>query len=169
VKIQTIFIISFVLMELITTGCSEKSNEFFDPSYWSGPYKGITFTDACGLTQKDDPDDWCVYYGETDDPYQVAPIGGSYVFMPAYPNPVKRDNGYLTFRFFTDKESKIKITIDDDMQQTVKIFVDSTFSRGLYELPWDLKNDLGKKVPGGIYRCYMFAQDFSCYGDIWIK
>jgi hypothetical protein len=166
---NSIIKISFIIAMCLFINCSEKSNEFFDPSYWSGPYKGITFTNQFGAQLKIDPDDWCVSQTNSNNSSTVLPTAESYAFIPAFPNPVSRENENLTIRFYTSEESNIKITINSDKLFTIKLLTDRIFERGLHEIEWDLKNDIGNKVPAGIYRCYMKAEDFSCHGDIWIK
>ena len=161
--------LSLILFIYFFTGCTSESNEFFDPTYWSDHYKGITFTDKFGLILKNDPNDWCVEYGDPIDSSQIRPNVGTYTFIPAYPNPVNRNTDVLNIGFYTGEVSVIKIYISDIEYSIVKVIVDSTFNRGLYIIHWNLEDSLGRKVPGGIYRCFMKAADFSCHGDIWIK
>ena len=153
-NLKTIFLI---LVISLSFRCSNNSDLLFDPSYWSSPYKGITITDKLGNKLKVDESDWCNY--------QV----GFYAFLPAYPNPVDRDNENIRFVFYTSPDCRIKLLINDGDYKTVIILTDRVYSRGLYEIEWDLKDKSGLKVPGGIYRCYMYAPDFICHGDIWIK
>jgi hypothetical protein len=168
-KLNVKYVFWNVYFLLFLFGCSNKSDEFFDPSYWSGPYRGITFTDRNGCTLKSDPDDWCIETIEPKENSAVAPIAGPYVFIPAYPNPVDKDDEKITISFFTSAEVKIKITIDDIDYKTVNVLVDSVFKTGMYSIKWDFKDNLKNTVPGGMYRCYMFTDDFKCHGDIWIK
>jgi hypothetical protein len=172
--LQILKSILFIFVVISICGCKSESNEFFDPSVWSGPYQGITFTDLSGYTLRIDPDDWCVEVAtptiDTSGLMPIQPMNvGPYAFLPAYPNPVDSKDGIILIVFYTAQSSRVKIFIDDSNFQTVKIIADRIFNKGLYHIQWDLKNYFDYKVPGGIYRCYMFADDFSCYGDIWVK
>jgi hypothetical protein len=152
-NLKTILII---LVFTLFFRCSNYSDQFFDPTYWSSPYKGITFTDEFANPLKKDKSDWCESH-----------VG--YAFLPAYPNPVDRDNEGITLVFFVSQESRIKVLVNDGDYQTVAIITDTVYSRGLYELKWNLRDQTGSKIPGGVYRSYMYAPDFSCHGDIWIR
>jgi hypothetical protein len=169
-KNNSIIKFSFILVISVILNCSDKSNEFFDPSYWSGPYKGITFTDQFGIQLQVDPDDWCLDYNSINNYSSLVPtIQGNYAFIPAYPNPVDREDGTINIVFYTKIESNIEISVKNQDYNIIKVLADGIYKRGLHELEWNLLNNLGNKVSTGIYRCYMYANNFSCYGDIWIK
>jgi hypothetical protein len=51
-KFKKLFIITIPL--LVT--CSN-NNDIVDPTLWSEPYSGITYTDNFGMVLKNDPDD----------------------------------------------------------------------------------------------------------------
>lgn len=40
---------------------------------------------------------------------------------------------------------------------------------GTYKVVWNLTDDNNKKIPPGIYRCYLIFGDYECHGDIWVK
>jgi hypothetical protein len=165
-KIKTFLLI---LIFSLSFHCSNDSGLFFDPTYWSSPYKGITFTDQFANVLKKDESDWCGNKHSSWDGSGISVSMSQYQFLPAYPNPVDQETGNIRLVFFSGVESRIKLFINDGDYKTVIIITDTLYTHGLYEIKWDLKDRLGQKVPGGIYRCYMYAPDFECCGDIWIK
>ncbi len=165
---RNLSIILFIVGISLSFHCAGDSGVLFDPSYWSSPYQGITVTDKFGFILKEDESDWCINQLSLDTNGSVV-NNVFYAFFPAYPNPVDREKESIKLVFFTGQDSRIKLLIKDGDDKTVITLVDTICVRGLYEIEWDFKNQLGVKVPSGIYRCYMNAQDFTCQGDIWIK
>jgi hypothetical protein len=159
-KLKTII---FILIISFFFRCANNSDPFFDPTYWSSPYKGITVTDKYGFILKEDNSDWCSNKLGLDMPNEFK------AFFPAYPNPVASETETITFLFYVNQDTRVKLLINDGDYVTIIILTDSVYSRRLHEFNWDLRAKSGLKVPGGIYRCYMYAPDFICHGDIWIK
>ncbi len=153
-----------ILFFILTLAC-QKSTGPFDPTYWDGPFQGITFTDASGKIIKTDPSDWC--YPESGPPPSDT-TSGEYTVYPAYPNPVEHED-FVTIHFYFPQSTVVSIIVQDTTMNIVRNLISEDLLPGDYHLFWDLKDNDGHTVPPGIYRCRFVSQAFNCQGDIWIK
>ncbi|MEN8203117.1 MAG: T9SS type A sorting domain-containing protein [Bacteroidota bacterium] len=65
-----------------------------------------------------------------------------------YPNPV---TDFTTINFSVRETGKVTIEVYDLMGRSIKSLVNKSYGPGEYSVQWDVKNDAGKKVPGGLY------------------
>lgn len=65
-----------------------------------------------------------------------------------YPNPF---NPVTKISFYVDQPGKVNLEIFNILGQRVKVLVNGERNVGLYEINWDATNDVGHKVPSGIY------------------
>jgi flagellar hook assembly protein FlgD len=67
-----------------------------------------------------------------------------------YPNPVHSE--FTTIRFQLGKQAQVTIKIYTISGELVRTLVqEKTYSKGLNEEVWDLKNDAGEKIARGVY------------------
>lgn len=146
----------FILVALFVA-CSDKSTEPVDLGY-----SGITITDDTGLVLSVDDDDWCYLHDtiktETNPAAKIIPL--SYSFYAAYPNPC---NTVVYIQFGLPVISSVDIKFVSNERDTVFKY-NKSLEAGYYELMVDVQ-----PAPAGLYRCFMNAGDFSCYGDIQVR
>jgi hypothetical protein len=160
-RIYFVLISCFALLNL---SC-EKGN-LVDLTYFGEGFKGITFTNSGGglwSYETVDPSDWCVVdmrdeREESDDPYADGPLNFS--FGPAYPNPCYPST---IIRIELPKSMHVKLYIIDNNYNIIKNIVDGYHRAGFYQFNIDFE-----KIPGGVYRAVIEADNIKCTGDIWV-
>lgn len=84
------------------------------------------------------------------------PMRAEFTFELAqnYPNPF---NAQTTIRFSLPQQQRAILKIFNIRGEEVKTLIDGTLLRGLHEIHWDGRNQLGEKVGSGIYFCWLMA------------
>jgi len=81
-------------------------------------------------------------------------IPGEFNVIPAYPNPF---NPSTTLRYGLSKSENVQIIIYDLVGNLITILIDAKQHAGWHEIKWEGKNQLGTKVPGGMYISQIIA------------
>lgn len=149
-------IVFIFITVVLFVACSDKGNEPKEEMY-----AGITTTDDTGLVLSIVDDDWCYDKDSitTGSKISAKLIPTEFSFYPAYPNPCSTE---VRMQFGVPAQTYIEFYLKSNDRKTVFSLL-KTFEAGYYELLIDVE-----PAPAGIYRCYMNAGDFSCYGDIQI-
>ena len=105
-------------------------------------FEGITLTDQDGNILGGDSTDWCLSSTPGAAPIEIV--------------------------FDLPVSVAAQLFIIDSTGATRRTLVDSTMAPGHYHIVGDTKDDGGRYLPPGIYRCRIIAGDFACYGDIQI-
>ena len=83
----------------------------------------------------------------------------SYSLAQNFPNPF---NPSTTIKFSLPEQAKVSIIIYNALGQQVRsLIVDEEFSSGIYAKVWNGKNDLGLRVPSGVYFYRISTDSFS--------
>ena len=142
------------------------------------PFHGITETlDTGEIVGKADARDWgCVGGGDGSARalgVPVPPPPSGVCLQPASPNPA---TGAVRIRFTIGEVRQVRLTMYGQTRGggpptavPVRTLVDAQLQVGAHEVTWDLRNDLGERVPPGIYRAVMEAEPDVLCGDIEIR
>lgn len=131
-------------------------------------FKGITFTDYEGnIIGPVDPTDWQIYAASFDPGLSSVPkvLPDGFGVEPAYPNP----SDAFSLRLVLPERSTIEITIQDNDFRTVR-HIEFIHDAGMVLYYLVGHDDLGRKLPCGIYRVrYRFKEHgLAGYGDVWL-
>jgi hypothetical protein len=137
-----------------------------------GRFEGITATDPLGtVVGAADPSDWgCL--GQSNAPTGVPPAPPTqFCFGPAYPNP---SSGEVRLSFTVPRASVVSIAVYGQKHGPKSAFLvrtvaDQTFVVGAFNFLWDGTDDLGARVPPGLYRAVMTTPDGTICGDIELR
>ena len=142
------------------------------------PFHGITETlDTGEVVGKVDARDWgCVGGGDGSARVlgvPVPPPPSGVCLQPASPNPA---TGAVRMRFTIGEVRHVRLTMYGQTRGggppdvfAVRTLVDAQLQVGAHEVTWDLRNDVGERVPPGIYRAVMEAEPDVLCGDIEIR
>ena len=79
-------------------------------------------------------------------------LASGFELYPNYPNPF---NPSTTIRYSIGQPGKVSLTIYDILGRKVVTLLDSYQSGGLHEITWEAANQIGDRVPSGIYFCHL--------------
>ena len=126
-------------------------------------YSGITETHETGEVISTDPDDW----GCMDSIFQSEPDSGAmnlvpsqFCFGPAYPNPAD-DATIIPVTVPIKCFVKVYVTDGDGFRLDL---LNDTLTPGIHNLAWDCST-----ASTGIYRAFLEADLWDCYGDVQIQ
>jgi hypothetical protein len=85
---------------------------------------------------------------------------------PAYPNPT---DGSVVLRFALVQASDVTLAVKSPERQVRTILNGSPKVAGMHDVSWDLRDDLGARIPPGVYRVTFSAGTCSSQGDISVK
>lgn len=77
-----------------------------------------------------------------------------YNLFQNYPNPF---NPSTTIRFQIPTTSRVTVTIYNTLGQIVRTLLDRPFEDGMHQVVWVGRNDLGMRIPSGVYFLRMVA------------
>jgi hypothetical protein len=69
-------------------------------------------------------------------------------FSPPRPNPAR---GLTSFRLALPEAAPVEVEVFDITGRRVRLLARSEFSPGLVDLPFDLRDDAGERLPRGVY------------------
>lgn len=98
---------------------------------------------------------WLGYQGIEEFASSYSPT--IYPSMKLFPNPSLR---FLSIKYFLPANSKISLTIFDILGRAVKSFCNLKTESGWSKITWNWKDDLGKKLPAGIYMCQLKTEPY---------
>lgn len=135
-------------------------------------FSGITYINAQGARLgPQDSTDWCsgVSPGPVpptparalDVPENTTRVGYSF---EAWNNPSY--DGTVVFSFSLASRCRVQIQLVGSKCLVVRTLADRTFEAGPQQVRWDGTDDSGRPLPRGIYRAFMSAGAFSCFGDV---
>ena len=75
-------------------------------------------------------------------------INRSFSLKPNYPNPF---NPSTNIQFDVHQGGKVRLTIYNNLGQTIKVLIDGTLSIGNYNMVWDGLDETDKRVSSGLY------------------
>ena len=105
---------------------------------------------ALDMTGIDELDDFLFLFTNTPVPTAVEAPAPTLpmALLPNYPNPF-HDRTTLTFRLA--QRTPVRLILYDVLGRTVRTLVDGARSPGLHTLTWDGLDNMGHRVPAGIY------------------
>lgn len=146
------------------------------PACLKPPFHGITETlDTGEIIGKVDAKDWGCVGGSSARTFgvPVPPPPSGVCMQPASPNPA---TGAVRLLFTIGEVRHVRLTMYGQTRGggpptavPVRNLVDAQLVAGAHEVTWDLKNDVGERVPPGIYRAVMEAGSDVLCGDIEIR
>ena len=75
-----------------------------------------------------------------------------------YPNPFNPSTD-ITFSLISQEQ--VSLSVFNLLGQNVRILVEEVMGEGFHKVHWDGRDDLGRRVPGGIYFCRIKAGNWS--------
>jgi parallel beta-helix repeat protein len=89
---------------------------------------------------------------KNDDPTRMT----TFNLRQNYPNPF---NPTTSMQIEVPVVARIKLSIYDIQGKLVRAVANGSFQPGLYKIPWNGQDDLGRDMPSGIYFCVLYAKD----------
>lgn len=89
---------------------------------------------------------------------EEADVGGSFVLSQNYPNPFTK---YTTISYELPTKGNVSLKVYDLTGSIVKTLVNSSQRIGSYNVSWDGKNEIGRKMPAGIYFYRLETEDLN--------
>ena len=87
--------------------------------------------------------------------------------FPSYPNPF---NSSTTIKFYTPKNSYIKLVVVDLLGRKIRTLYDGEIANGSHEIKWDGLNEYGNLIPSGVYLIQFISKEYSFqYKTVLIK
>jgi len=126
-------------------------------SFELSSFSGITETDADGIVTVEDPEDWCL--PPTPSPHPTP----YFALLPPHPNPMGTGT---TIHFIMASRDSVFLAILDSECTVRRTLAAGPVAPGEHLVLWNGRDDLGTRVPPGIYCCVMVTGSFSCCGDI---
>jgi hypothetical protein len=83
-----------------------------------------------------------------DDELSISGIPDKFELLQNYPNPF---NPVTTISYNVSENSKVTISIFNNLGQKVKTLVNDNLTAGRYKLTWNGVDDFGKRVSSGVY------------------
>ena len=161
-----------LIILLLIVGCKDENPELEN-------FNGITEIDIEGNIISEDSNDWCGDYDEemykniniADCPSEIQIVESSgfssipteYSLKPAYPNPF---DSLVTIHYSLPEDSDVTLKIIDSAGNTVRMLGNADQAGGFYCISWDGRNDDGDIVESDLYRVFIYANHFSCSGDL---
>tara|TARA_B100000315_G_scaffold31113_1_gene26307 strand:+ start:11 stop:505 length:495 start_codon:yes stop_codon:yes gene_type:complete len=155
-----------LLIILLIVGCEEENSEVEN-------FNGITEIDIEGNIISEDSNDWCGEYilYSTDCPTEIeiveslgTPlIPAEYSLSPAYPNPF---DSLATIYYGLPESPVVTFKVIDSAGNTIRNLGSAKQEAGYYCISWDGRNDNGDIVESDLYRVFIYANHFSCSGDL---
>jgi len=156
-----------LIIALLFVGCEEENSELEN-------FNGITEIDIEGNIISEDSNDWCGEYMHysTDCPTEIEIVESSsgttlipteYFLSPAYPNPF---DSLTTIYYGLPEFSDVTFKVIDSAGNTVRNLGNANQAAGYYCISWDGRNDDGDIVESDLYRVFIYANHFSCSGDL---
>ena len=71
-----------------------------------------------------------------------------FFLSPNYPNPF---NPTTTFEYALPLQSRVTVTIYNELGQSIRTLVNTTQPAGSYSVTWDGRDDRGRSVASGVY------------------
>jgi len=75
-----------------------------------------------------------------------------------YPNPFNPSTD-ITFSLISQEQ--VSLSVFNLLGQNVRMLVEEVMGEGFHKVHWDGRDDLGRRVPGGIYFCRIKAGNWS--------
>ena len=75
-----------------------------------------------------------------------------------YPNPGLR---VMSIRYQLARESRVTLSLYDAVGRVVRTFTDGLKEPGYYTVTWDGRDDIGRKVPAGVYFVKLETADYN--------
>ena len=75
-----------------------------------------------------------------------------------YPNPF---NPSTDITFSLINQEQVSLSVFNLLGQNVRMLVEEVMGEGFHKVHWDGRDDLGRRVPGGIYFCRIKAGNWS--------
>ncbi len=149
-------------------------NQYGDGGAYRNPQEEVTFRYDPDGTLRPDTAKWsrfgCRPHELVSNTYRFTLVRGGtnaipgvdettpgFVLSPAYPNPLSPTHPATTIAFTLAVQASVSVVISDILGNTVRSLVRQRMDAGSHRIAWDATNDLGRRVPPGLYVCRIAA------------